>query len=249
MKKVLRIAALTGLVVASGVAQAQAAAVDYYDNLIRVVYNTDQKEIVSNLGAINTLPMDTQLGVGQIDLAGWNAGTTYADLTVGYFGFKATKTGIFTTDYDYYMTSSRNDLTLADINTSYTASFATAFTSVASLMNGAVTEIDPADSNSYTNVYNVSGLNFGGYAGLLRDGSGEANLADLATGGVTELFLYHIDKTSGVVSLENLDTMIITGADYTETTAPSAVPVPGAVWLLGAGLMSIAGLKRKNENA
>ncbi|MBN1140911.1 MAG: VPLPA-CTERM sorting domain-containing protein [Deltaproteobacteria bacterium] len=78
----------------------------------------------------------------------------------------------------------------------------------------------------------------------------EANLADLATVGYVEQTLYYMDpaseftRMSGVVASTGV--VIRTLVDGTTVINPSAVPLPGAFWLLGSGLVGLIGIRRKN---
>ncbi|BBO68366.1 hypothetical protein DSCA_22960 [Desulfosarcina alkanivorans] len=90
----------------------------------------------------------------------------------------------------------------------------------------------------------------GAYAGLLTGGYGMASLASLAIDGQVDIYLYQYDGNT-------LNTGFDAATDYAAMVsifdngdvvlnAPSAVPVPAAVWLLGSGLLGLIGIRRKN---
>jgi hypothetical protein len=82
--------------------------------------------------------------------------------------------------------------------------------------------------------------NRGGMGGFIVSGSAVANLG---SGAVTQYLYYYAD--GGTVTGSPV-AMITTNADGSTTISgiPS-VPVPAAVWLLGSGLMSLVGIRRR----
>ncbi len=249
-KKMLKVVAITGLFVAAGVVQAQAAYDDYYAHLMRAVFNASGTDVdaISDLGAISSLSAGSMVGVDGFDLTDFADGTDYGDLKVAYFGVNSWKVGR-TTYNEAWFSSSRCDLTLTDVTAPSTLNFVNGWKMITGTVPGYTDWTVPqSDGGSYSLRMNTNGMQ----AGLLQGLTGAVSLAGIDAGATADLYLYHWDgNVNDGYTLTNLGMEIKTGADYTQiadaSCGGSPVPIPGAVWLLGSGLAGFIGLRRKNS--
>lgn len=83
---------------------------------------------------------------------------------------------------------------------------------------------------------NMTGIVPGNYAILGTDPAiGEIDVADFLAGDSMYLYQLRVD----------MDGTSFVGGSYIAEITASAVPVPGAVWLLGSALLGVVGLRRK----
>jgi len=207
-------------------------------------------------GTVN-YTVETGLSTDLFDLATWS------DLQFGLWGRNTT-----TSYYGemYFMSSDVN----AVGNGTQISSFNTASGAIKRAYDGVDTDDDGVamftnnlNQGAYDNAMNqnIAPGRYNGLNGTNPVSNGEANLADLADAdGVVTMYLFGYHRT-GFIGAGNdiIGSMDIAGdlnhnvlaivtldADGTLTITNSQVPVPGAIWLLGSGLLGLVGLRRKN---
>ena len=221
----------------------------YFEDLklTRVLYDDAMtKEVATDLGNITLMdftPGNSFVvgdGADAFSLGMFPGGTTWADLQVTYWTMEAyTKDAwIATTASDHVpplrLRGWTNFQSSTDVNQTYFAGQGT----------GSTVEGTPSDVHSYN--YSLNQGVLGRYADYITESTGEASLADLATVGYVDMYLYRFEDRKVFVPgpVEDYMAVIRTFADGS-TTMMSPVPIPGAAILFGSGLLGLVGIRRR----
>lgn len=224
----------------------QASAYFEAGTLTQVAYVADDTEAATDLG-IDLATYDfanasnDTVANGTLSLTQFPTTNNWGDVQVGIWGVSD--------GYGYFATTSETAPTIGE------RKFAS-FNGAASTANGnyAVYGENPVTaptsvSTSYSTLFNSNQTTPGQYAGLNLDNAvGEANLADLATQGYIDMYLYKVDGTgrSAVLASEDYLAVIRVTAAGDTIVNPNAVPVPAAVLLFGSGLLGLIGFRKRN---
>lgn len=237
-------------------AASNAAAYFEAGNLTMGIYdNTNSQELGVDLGAITDLSATNQVLASGLDWSGFDATASgigvFAAIGAGY-------------QWDgYYATTSANFLGTAQSNSINTLlTFAdrvgdgtttvTGRYNTADGQDGTVDGIGLLGATLYSTGYN--GAINATYAGLNPSAAFEANLVQVAADGFVDMYLYHVanDVNAGQYDALLVGTgyeAVIRLTDAGEVILnPNDVPVPGAVWLLGSGLLGLAGVRRRKNS-
>lgn len=106
-------------------------------------------------------------------------------------------------------------------------------------------------TNGAGNFSNVALIGEFGYAGDISWGSTLGNRGIVAAdvvGNAMTMYRTRLDPNDSNVSVvDTLGTWNLTAAGMLTYSAPSAVPVPAAVWLFGSGLIGLVGVARRKK--
>ncbi len=106
-------------------------------------------------------------------------------------------------------------------------------------------------TNSVNNVSNVAVIGEIGYAGVIEWGATLGNRGIVAAdviGNAMTMYSTRLDSIdTNKVVIDTLGEWNLTAAGMLTYNAPSAVPVPAAVWLFGSGLIGLVGVARRKK--
>jgi hypothetical protein len=248
MKKKM-IVLLAAALLALGASNAMAYFEDY--ELIRVVYNASTgNEMATDLGNITTL-----LGnAASAGAAGYTVGGGSNAFTGGTALGSSANANLYSAYFalDYIAGSSTNTWFSSTAATSpnnagqydpmKNAAMSTFFLNYMGPGTESVQTMKGAGSNSYQANFDATPGNFAAYLDTL---TGEASLATLASGSVSQNLFFWADGSVNGNGVKVLD--ILTNADGSTTLKATATPIPAAAYLLGSGLMGLLGLRRKQR--
>ena len=101
-----------------------------------------------------------------------------------------------------------------------------------------------ADAHSYWIGMNSTGSAVGSFDSFFLNGAGSEAAFTYGQTPSLNLYYYADPYTAGHNGF-NMGTLQVQ-ADGSTVLNPSAVPIPGAVWLLGSGLLGLIGVRRRN---
>jgi hypothetical protein len=254
MKKKLLVFAAVFMLVLSVAGQAMASFA--VGDLIEVVYQTNGlgNEVATDLGPLTSLTSAASVtdsgNLGNtINFTTLFPGQSVSNLNVAYFMYTAS--GAFwvsgpippsdgqTIEANGHVTAAKSAMNL--VQNLYAGN----------LVSGSTTQAQIASSagNSYWNLLDKNSVAVGSFGTLVNGGTAnEANLANLATTGYVDQYLYYYPSSvSGIKNSAGVEIADIrTFADgSTEIIPLVTTPLPAAFWLLGSGLVGLVGIRRR----
>jgi hypothetical protein len=222
MKKFMGIAVALMMVFALA---GQASAYFEAGQLMAVAYD-DASEVALDLGAV-----DDATGLYQVDLTGIS-GNSLTFLSERF------DDGVY---YDIYFALTDSSLTNDDAAGLSFWSAQGGFQTTMQHYNDAGTQMvtEPVNTiGGYTYTMTQSTIVPGNWAGLGTDPEvGEIALDDFLAGQNMFLYQLRVDESG----------QYFVGDGYVAELTANAVPVPGAVWLLGSALLGIVGIRRRKS--
>ena len=243
MKKILLI--MTAVLMVFG-AVGNAAAYFEKDSghIIMSIYQEDGKEVGIDLGDGDSL---VGASAGTMNLGYFEPGTTWDQLNMGIWGQDFSFSEVVQGTGFYYATTTDADpgFSLNGIG-GFDASNRSVMGYYRNLQTGNVAVGEISHVLSYDYKFNANSNAPGSYAFTKPPSGapGETDLAAIATGDSVTMYL-HKYALDGELFVYAGNTAITLNADGSVTT--SAVPVPGAIYLMGTALVAFFGVRRRRS--
>ena len=244
MKKIMMFLAATFLMFGlSG----QAMAYFVSGDLVQVVYSSaDNYEVATDLGAfapttaytgptitLNTNPFPAA-GTTVFSNSGWS------NMQVSYFVYGGTSAA-------WTSGPAAGQLSAGPIGFQSASPAQTVLGLYANPTSAQVAVLKSNLSSYFSNMDN-GGSTLGTFAGFIPAGNGEQNLAALAQGGpgyVDQYLYYYSNPGTAAAGLQVADIRTFTNGTTEILPVNSTVPVPPSALLMGSGLISLLGIRRK----
>ena len=226
-------------------------------DLTLVLYNPDDTEVAFNLGQVSGI----DFGQANVELQTGISGYSFLDDMAGTSILDDVKVGMISSNNATF--SSMFSSTLAD--DAYTVAlttlsvFGNAVTDLYNNTYGPTTDkyVGDPKTNQFHAWMNENGNAMGSYQGL-NGAPDRTKAVGTFTNGVAEIYLYEISVDFGTFEVVNVKgTGVNAGLDHIAKISiyedgrvvlnegASPVPVPGAVVLLGSGLLGLVGIRRR----
>ena len=242
MKKLSMILLAVFLVFATA---GQAAAYFEKNQLVQTVYNDEDIEAAMDLGNLGSFDFSGTNLLADAGTVPWADLKPFADLRVGYYCAQDGYQNWFTTTQTVAPTVVNGGLVPFQNQASIIA-----MGYQGNMVAPGVAEVPVGDTQSYDNLMNDGSTSPGVYAGFNFNWvDGESSLADLATVGYVDMFLYDYYMNvlvKGVDPSTDYSGVLRLYADGSTVLNPTVVPIPGAAILLGSGLLGLVGIRRRN---
>jgi len=250
MKKLVILLALVAVMLCVN-GQAMAAFED--GHLIRVVYSGTGAgtEYATDLGSFSSLTSPSSshviLNTNNFSLSSVGA-SSWSDVNVAYFMVTATSGGF---PGNYAWTSGPSAGQTGGGRSMFNAILGGAHTVAGAYQvagaGAANATLGQIDTSSYWKTMNYGGSGVGQMKGFIPAGNADQNLAALSGAGYVDQKLYYYSTPNSSVAGVGVVSLRTFADGHTEMNAgaPSSVPVPPSVLLLGSGLLGLVGIRRK----
>ena len=225
----------------------QAVAAFEKNQFVQVVYNDLDIEAGVDLGNVGSFDFSgTNVLLADAGTVPWADLKPFEDLRVGYYSAQEGYHNWFTTT----QTVAPSVVNGGIVNFQNQATQIGVYYDHNQVAPG-VAEVPASGLDSYDMLMNDHSTAPGAYAGFnAKDWvDGESSLADLATVGYVDMFLYDYYMNvlvKGVDPSTDYSGVLRLYADGSTVLNPTVVPIPGAAILLASGLLGLVGIRRKN---
>jgi hypothetical protein len=241
MKKLLSMGVAMALMLGI-VGQAVAYFDPFGDALVQVVYKEGDVQVAYDLGSAASLTTGAMMKpAGSIALSDFAAPVDWADLRIGYYAAN----NIAPSGDVYFATTGSSAPSVKGTYYGPFMNMAFGLNSSLQSFGSAKVKTSITDPAGYGMKMNQNSNIPGHYAGFNADWEdGEASLAELASGGYVDMYLWHFTSGGeGKAVFEGCVGTLTVSADGSTTFKP--VPLPASVLLLGSGVLGLIGMRRK----